>query len=164
MTILQPLSDITSFQTTAASEQPQEKADVASKKGKGGLMGVNSMGSGYDTGKDKEPPTLNAPYIPKNLQEFLSFFVQEESHLPVCITIISTIYHLLMLSKDNAAKSPQFGADQLNFFRSVLVLLRHCVSFGFFKIPVLEASFLPRFSAILQITLPSGLSMPSPPN
>jgi hypothetical protein len=59
-------------------------------------------------------------------------------------------------TKDNAAKSAQFGADQLNFFRSVLVLLRHSVSFGFFKIPVLEASFLPRFSAILQVTLPTG--------
>lgn len=48
------------------------------------------------------------------------------------------------------------GPEYLKFFHSVLFLLRHSVSFGFFKIPVLESVFLPRLSAILLIALPAA--------
>jgi hypothetical protein len=58
---------------------------------------ANSMAGAYE-GKDKEPSTLNTPYTPKNLQEFLISFVQEESNLPVCILIIA-IYLLILLQR-----------------------------------------------------------------
>lgn len=60
------------------------------KKGKGGGAAImsastTSVADKYDTGeRHKDPGTLNAPYTPKNLQEFLVSFVQEESNLPVC--------------------------------------------------------------------------------
>lgn len=83
------MSDIQSFQTTAASEQPQAK-DVVTKKGKGtiSMPTSGSTNSVYDSTKESGGAAINAPYTPKNLQEFLIFFVQEESHLPVCFVLL----------------------------------------------------------------------------
>ena len=93
---MQPLSDITSFQTTSASEQPHEKGgDVVIKgKGRGAVRSAStsSVGEGKDKEEGSKSPAPSAPYIPKNLHEFLVYFLQDESNLPVCTHYIIYLY------------------------------------------------------------------------
>jgi hypothetical protein len=87
---MQPLSDIQSFQHSAASEQPAAQEKVT-RRGHRTVNTITSTNSGYETLKGTPPPSggdSTAYYTPKNLQEFLISFLQEEHNLPVFILLI----------------------------------------------------------------------------